>query len=60
MADPYTKADAFSIVITLQLTVFMQLKCSFSIVVIFNGPSSGVCPLYNILSLGVKGTSGVL
>ena len=79
----------FSIVITLQLTVFMQLKCWFSIVIISNGhhfatdhlhavqmlifyhhhlqlpslcnwPSSGVCSLYNIPSVGVKGTSSVL
>ena len=27
---------SFSMVVTLQLTVFMQLKCSFSIIVIFN------------------------
>ena len=71
------------------LTIFMQLKCSFSIIVIFNcqhfatdhlhavktlifyhhyfdlsslcnWPSSGVCPVYNIPSLGVKGTSSML
>ena len=79
----------FSIVITLQLTIFMQLKHSYSIVIVSNshhfatdhlhavkmlifyhhhfqllslcnGPSSGVCPLYNIPSSGVKGTSAVL
>ena len=78
-----------SIVVTLQLTVFMQLKCSFSIIIVFNchhfatdclyavkmlifyhchlqfsslcnWPSSGVCPVYNIPSWGVKGTSLVL
>ena len=67
----------------------MQLKCSFSIIIVSNGhhfttdclhtvqmlifyhhhfqlsslcnwPSSGVCSLYNIPSLGVKGTSSVL
>ena len=71
------------------LTIFMQLKCSFSIVVIFNWHHfatdhlhtdkmlifyhrhfqlsslcnwlfSGVCPVHNIPSLGVKGTSSVL
>ena len=79
----------FSIVVTLQMTIFMQLKCSFSIVIISNShhfatdqlyavkmlifyhchfqlsslcnwPSSGVCPVYNIPSVGVKGTSSVL
>ena len=78
-----------SIVVTLQLTIFMQLKCSFSIVIIFNchhfvtdhlhavkmlifychhfqlsslcnWPSSRVCPVYNIPSLGVKVTSSLL
>ena len=89
---PYTPSyllSSFSIVVTLQLTIFMQLKCSFSIVVISschhfatdclhtvktlifyhhyfqssslcNWSSSGVCPVYNIPSLGVKGTSAVL
>ena len=80
---------SFSIVVTLQLTVFMQLKCSFSFIVIFNcchfatdclhavkmlifychhfqlsshcnWPSSGLCPVYNIPSVDVKGTSSVL
>ena len=79
----------FSIVVTLQMTIFMQLKCSFSIVIISNShhfatdqlyavkmlifyhhhfqllspcnrPSSGVCPLYNIPSSGIKGTTAVL
>ena len=79
---------SFSIV-TLQLTICMQLKCSFSITVIFNchhfatdhlhtvkmlifyhhhfqllslcnWPSSGVGPVYNIPSVGVKSSSSVL
>ena len=90
--DPNTPSFlllSFSIVVTLQLTIFMQLKCSFSIVVVFNchhfatdhlhavkmlifycchfqllslcnWPSSGVCPVYNIPSLGVTGTFSVL
>ena len=81
--------SSFSIVVTLQLTIFMQLKCSFFIIIIFNHhhfatdhlhavkmlifycchfqllslcnwPSSGVCPVYNIPSVGVKATSSVL
>ena len=80
--------SSFSIVVTLQLTVFMQLKHSFSIIIfncchfatdhlhtvktlifyhchfqllsLCNWPSSGVCPVYKIPSLGVKGTSSVL
>ena len=79
---------SFSIV-ALQLTICMQLQCSFSIIVVFNchhfatdhlhavkmlifyhhhfqlfslcnWPSSGVYPVYNIPSVGVKGTSSVL
>ena len=97
IAYHYTKLDlptgfwssSFSIVVTLQLTICMQLKCSFPIIIICNchhfatdclhavkmliyyychfqlsslcnWPSSGVCPLYNIWDLGVKGTSAVL
>ena len=76
-------------IVTLQLTIFMQLKHLFSIVIVFNchhfatghlhavkmlifyhchfqlsslwnWPSSGVCPVYNIPSLGIKGTFSVL
>ena len=76
-------------VVNLQLTIFMQLKCWFSIVIVSNGhhiatdcphavqmlifyhchlqlsslcnwPSSGVCSLYKIPSLSIKGTSSVL
>ena len=89
---PYTPSfllSSLSIVVTFQLTIFMQLKCSFSIGIIFNychfatdclhavkmlifyhchfqlsplcnWPSSGVCPLYSVPSIGVKGTSSVL
>ena len=87
---PYTTSFLLSScsIVALQLTMFMQLKCSFSIVIfnchhfatdhlhtvkmlifyhhhlqlssLWNWPSSGVCPVYNIPSLGVKGTSSVL
>ena len=87
--NPHFQSSSFSIIITLQLTVCMQLKCSFSIIIVFNcchfatdhlhavqmliiyhchfqllslhnWPPSGVCTVYNIPSLGVKGTSSVL
>ena len=51
--------------VTLQLTACMQLKCSlvllsFLLSSICNWPSSGVCVVYNIPSVHVKGTSSVL
>ena len=81
--------NLFAIVVTLQLTIIMQLKCSFSAIIIFNWchfatnhlhaakmlifychhfqlwsfytlPSSGVCPVYNIPSVCIKGTFSVL
>ena len=87
--SPSSLLSSFAIVVTLQLTIFMQLKCSFSNIIISNcchfatdhlhavkmlifyhchfqlsslcnWPSSGVCPVYNVPSLGVKGTSSVL
>ena len=56
----------FSIVITLQLTIFAQLKtlvfycCHFQLSSLCNWMSSWVCPVYKIPSLGVKNTSSVL
>ena len=43
---------------TVQTLIFYH--CHFQLSSLCNWPSTGVCPLYNIPSLGVKGTSAVL
>ena len=56
---------SFPIVVTLQLTCLHAVQmlifycCHFQLLSLCNWPSTGVCPLYNIPSLGVKGTSAV-
>ena len=43
---------------TVKMLIFYH--CHFQLSSLCNWPSSGVCPLYNIPSLGVKGTTAVL